>query len=35
MAAICKYCNLDMREADGCLKMAVDLKDGRKLDPIP
>jgi len=35
MGAICKYCNQDMREADGCVKMPVTLKDGRKLDPIP
>ncbi len=35
MGAICKYCNQDMRQADGCVKMPIDLKDGRKLDPIP
>jgi hypothetical protein len=35
MGAICKYCNQDMREADGCVKMPVKLKDGRRLDPIP
>jgi hypothetical protein len=31
MGAICKYCNQDMREADGCVKMPIKLKDGRKL----
>ena len=35
MGAICKYCNPDMRQVDGCLKMPVDVKEGRKLDPIP
>jgi hypothetical protein len=35
MGAVRKYCNQDMRQADGCVKMPVDLKDGRKLDPIP
>ena len=35
MGAICKYGNQDMRQADGCVKMPIDLKDGRRLDPIP
>jgi hypothetical protein len=34
MGAVRKYCNQDMRQADGCVKMPVDLKDGRKLDLI-
>jgi hypothetical protein len=33
--AVCKYCNNDMLVAEGCVKIPVDLKDGRKLDPIP
>jgi hypothetical protein len=35
VGAICKYCDQDMRQAEGCVKMPVKLKDGRKLDPIP
>ncbi len=35
MGAICKYCDQDMRLSDGCVKMPITLKDGRKLDPIP
>jgi len=35
VGAICKYCQQDMRQVDGCVKMPADLKDGRTLDPIP
>ena len=32
--AICKYCELEMNGADGCVKMPVKTMDG-DLDPIP
>ncbi len=32
--AICKYCELEMNEADGCVKMPVKTLDG-DMDPIP
>ena len=33
MMAICKYCELEMNEAHGCVKMPVKTIDGN-LDPI-
>lgn len=35
MGAICKYCNQDMTEVKGCVKIPVKCADGTVLGPIP
>ena len=32
--AVCKYCQLEMNEADGCVKMPVPTQEG-PYDPVP
>jgi len=32
--AICKYCNLDMKQADGCVLETIPTADG-ELNPLP
>jgi hypothetical protein len=32
--AICKYCELEMHDADGCVKMPIKTIDG-EMEPIP